>query len=493
MLPESLRNNMTEQEKKAGSQVDAMSIDRAEQIVANRKRCSSLLQEADALFDDGSPEAAIVIYCKVLSVDPGRVPVIHKIGQCLEKNGASDDAALCYRGVLPDSVNLEYFGSDRLTKRMLSASECVKVDVVDAYPYDTVKLTAPRRNPLNDKKYGQFNYSKTEARASFCTIADHGSIWFDGFNTLALDSNGNVIEEHTKGNEFACYQALEGAMAIPVEGTVCFLDGRSSRIYYHWMLDVLPKLGALEKAGITLDSIDYFIVNAQSQYQIESLRHCGISPEKVITTPVPQYYVADTMIVPYLRNDLGERVYQGLGVGLARWIPDYLQRMLGPVSDNPESQEVSTSRIYVSRSSRGSRNIANEAEIVKALQARGFEIIEFEDYSVAGQAELMASADVVVGVHGAGFTNVSFCRPGTKVVEIFGDYVVPCYWALSAVADLEYAQFMAISLPVDAQTDNPGSIVAQMRDMQISVDLEEFITYLDSILEPCDELCDAPL
>ena len=39
--------------------------------------------------------------------------------------------------------------------------------------------------------------------------------------------------------------------------------------------------------------------------------------------------------------------------------------------------------------------------------------------SVAEQVELFVYADVVVAPHGAGLTNLLFCREGTRIVEIF--------------------------------------------------------------------------
>lgn len=109
--------------------------------------------------------------------------------------------------------------------------------------------------------------------------------------------------------------------------------------------------------------------------------------------------------------------------------------------------------------------------------------MEFENLSIQEQAELMSGAEVVVGVHGAGFTNLSFCQAGTKVVEIFGDYIVPCYWALSTVAGLDYAQFMAESaIPEHTHSDNPGAKVTVLRDSEIYVDAQCFSLYLDTLL-----------
>jgi capsular polysaccharide biosynthesis protein len=59
--------------------------------------------------------------------------------------------------------------------------------------------------------------------------------------------------------------------------------------------------------------------------------------------------------------------------------------------------------------------------------------------SVAEQAACLAAAKVVVAPHGAGLTNLVFCTPGTKVIEIFSPAYVPyCYWMISNLCGLEH-------------------------------------------------------
>ena len=221
------------------------------------------------------------------------------------------------------------------------------------------------------------------------------------------------------------------------------------------------------------------MVNAKSRFQIASLRLLGINEEKLIYSSGSQYFTAGEMIVPHLSNFLGARIYHGLGIGMGSWVPQFLQQQFTP----PVADTAHTSRIYISRSTRGSRNISNEAEIQDLLHQRDFETVEFEHLSISEQAALMSRAEVVVGVHGAGFTNLSFCSKGTRVMEIFGDYVVPCYWGLCAVAGLDYSQFMATSTSDEnSLSDNPGAKVTELRDSKIVVDAQQFANYLDALL-----------
>ena len=65
--------------------------------------------------------------------------------------------------------------------------------------------------------------------------------------------------------------------------------------------------------------------------------------------------------------------------------------------------------------------------------------IELEELSLSAQIALFAGAEAVVAPHGAGLTNLIWCAPQTKVLEIFSPlYVNLCYWAIASVVDADY-------------------------------------------------------
>lgn len=434
-----------------------------------------LSDRAKHLIESGCLDSAKSMLCSALIISPGRPALINLLGTIFEREGDDESAALCFRGVLPDSANEKYFQADQISRLVLPARDCHDVDLLPATAAETTDLQTPVRYPEGGH-YGQFNYRQTEARATFTTVATGGSVWFDGFNTLALDNKGQVLQEHVKGNEYAAYAAASTEQSVVLEGTACFIDDRSSGIYYHWMLDILPKLFVLQQSGIRLSDIDHFVVHLRSDFQKQSLIKCGVPEEKLLVIDGPVQFVrADRMIVPYLRNDLGARVYRGLGVGLATWIPEYLREifLVDPV---PQSGR----RIYISRAARGSRNIRGESALKEQLARRGFETVEFENYPISEQAELMAQCEIVIGVHGAGLTNICFCHSNTKIVEIFGNYIVPCYWSLSEINSLSYAQYMASS--AEPEGDKAGHRIDELRAMELLLDVDEFVAWVDTLL-----------
>jgi capsular polysaccharide biosynthesis protein len=76
-------------------------------------------------------------------------------------------------------------------------------------------------------------------------------------------------------------------------------------------------------------------------------------------------------------------------------------------------------RIYVSRNDTPRRRIANENEIMPMLSGHGFEAVPPGRLSFRDQVALFGEADVVIGPHGAGLTNILFAPHTAKVLEIF--------------------------------------------------------------------------
>ena len=91
-------------------------------------------------------------------------------------------------------------------------------------------------------------------------------------------------------------------------------------------------------------------------------------------------------------------------------------------------------RLFISRPKnirRTIRVIDNEAELAEALAAHGFEKVYLEDISFAEQISLFYDAEMVVGAHGAGLSNMIF-SDSIDVFELHASpIIVPHYYCLS--------------------------------------------------------------
>ncbi|MEB3232914.1 MAG: glycosyltransferase 61 family protein [Leptolyngbyaceae bacterium] len=213
---------------------------------------------------------------------------------------------------------------------------------------------------------------------------------------------------------------------VQLKGKVVILSCLAGHVYYHWMFDLLPRLEILRRSGIVLQDIDWFVVNNTNQgFQRETLARLGIPSQKIIVSDDCSHVQADHLIVPSFPGHMD-------------WVPSATLNWSRQIF-LPSEPQSARARLYLSRSSASYRQVINEKELGDRLSSLGFITIRPETLSVEAQAQLFAQADIVVAPHGSGLTNLAFCPPGTRVVELFApDYVRTDYWIISQRLHLEH-------------------------------------------------------
>jgi tetratricopeptide (TPR) repeat protein/capsular polysaccharide biosynthesis protein len=207
----------------------------------------------------------------------------------------------------------------------------------------------------------------------------------------------------------------------PIDGTVAVLSGLSGNVYFHWMVDVLPRLELLRLSGIDFEQIDWFLVNnSQQPFQQETLKALGVPLNKILASDDHPHIQAKQLIVPSFPGYLG---WPSL------WVIDFLRRVflagITPLNSYPE-------RIYISRSKARYRRVLNEEEVMDELSKFGFVRVFLESLPLQEQIALFFHAKVIVAPHGSGLTNTMFCQTGTKVIELVSPHYVGHYfWASS--------------------------------------------------------------
>ncbi|MGD1712519.1 tetratricopeptide repeat protein [Dapis sp. BLCC M172] len=234
-----------------------------------------------------------------------------------------------------------------------------------------------------------------------------------------------------------------------INGTVAVLSGLSGNVYFHWMVDILPRIEILRRNGINFEQIDWFLINSiQQPFQKETLRILGIPEEKIIESDRHPYIQAKKLIVPSFSGHLGwlERFalefsrQTFLNKSNIAWIKDGLR--LGEKLNNQVDYPY-PERIYISRNKAKYRRVINEEKVVDLLSQYGFITIELETLSVLEQVTLFANAKVIVSPHGSGLTNIMFCQPGTTVIELVSpNYIRHYYWVISQQLGLKYYYLM---------------------------------------------------
>jgi capsular polysaccharide biosynthesis protein len=107
----------------------------------------------------------------------------------------------------------------------------------------------------------------------------------------------------------------------------------------------------------------------------------------------------------------------------------------------------------------------------------GFVAVDPGELSPEEQVRTFAEAECVVGVHGAGLTNLAFAPAGAGVVELFApDYVNECFWALATTVEgLRYRYLVGDGLPTRSGANR--GVASDVR-----VDPAQVLRLLDELL-----------
>ena len=105
-------------------------------------------------------------------------------------------------------------------------------------------------------------------------------------------------------------------------------------------------------------------------------------------------------------------------------------------------------RIYISRRNARVRRVDNEAEIKPVLERFGIETVAMEEMPLEAQIDLVGQAELIVGAHGGGLTNMIFLPDEAPVLELRREIGPPaCYYNLAQAS--EHPWHLLACKPVD--------------------------------------------
>jgi hypothetical protein len=195
-------------------------------------------------------------------------------------------------------------------------------------------------------------------------------------------------------------------------------------------------------------------------YQTETFALLGVPKERVLT-------VADY------------RLYRFRSVGVVNAPPHRCcvpalsaVRELSALVPRGNFEDELPKRLYLGRGDIGNRDVENEDELLALLGACGFRKILCAEHPVDMKIRLARNADAVVCPHGAAATNLLFCKPGVRFLEIFPPgFVEGSYVALSQFMNCEHHVVMG------------NKSVTGERNSNFYVDIEKMRQAVDLLLK----------
>jgi len=205
--------------------------------------------------------------------------------------------------------------------------------------------------------------------------------------------------------------------------------------YFHFFIETLPQLVMLDELNI--DQQVPIIVPAHVRtlrYVKEFFELSNLLGEREIIVQEPEQYIRVTACTHVLKE-----------IGFPK---EAFVQLLHSFKDQSFLENKGERKIYLKRAQDKQRSIVNATEIEDFLSGRGYEIVDAEVLSLQEQITLFSSASKIIGIHGAGLTNILFRygRP-LELIEIFPEGHAPeHYKILSATLGYNYSSVNGLEL-----------------------------------------------
>lgn len=216
-----------------------------------------------------------------------------------------------------------------------------------------------------------------------------------------------------------------------------------SDTYFHWTFDVLVKLQAIRSTTLcTQIALPFFL--QRNSYVVESLNFLGY---RITFLASKKVYLFKKLYVQMNTNYFSVDPLNGI------------QKMIF----SSVSSSISADRIYISRKYALRRHLSNEEKLMDQLQKFGFREVSLEKMSWKEQVLLFEGAEIVVGMHGAGLSNLVYCKRLRLVVEMLpSKNTNKLYEKLSETLSLPYRSCL-----LDSNLTDPHTAVVEIRDETI--------------------------
>lgn len=221
-----------------------------------------------------------------------------------------------------------------------------------------------------------------------------------------------------------------------------FLGGNGAFNYYHWLVELLPKLEFVKEDGPPLlvsDDVDRIATFRDALRRVAGAREVVFLRQDLTYRVSRLIYIESPSICPFnLRSGEEFRVQDFIvRASSIRFLRDHL---LG----SPAPQVSIRRRLFLARKS--VRRDYNQDDIFAVCRRHGFEKVYMEDMSLREQIEAIRSAEMIAGPTGAAWTNLIFAEPGTRclcwMAEEQRGFAAYSNLARAVGADLRYVTYV---------------------------------------------------
>ena len=224
------------------------------------------------------------------------------------------------------------------------------------------------------------------------------------------------------------------------KGAVLAVADLSAEIYYHWLLECLPRLGwSWQQLQQSEPKLMLWHNGGNAPWVKESLARLGVPPERCLCSSRHPHIQAERLLVPHFHAPFGAPPPWSVA-----WLQNFWQL---PQRSTPANQ-----RFYLPRGHGVSRRpLLGEGRLRQALHEHGWQQLP-KGLSVAEQLQCLSHSRQLLAPHGAALAGVLALPQGSRIDEWLNPgYTPPYFHSLSRCVGAEHHRHLARPTPEPLQ------------------------------------------
>jgi hypothetical protein len=232
-----------------------------------------------------------------------------------------------------------------------------------------------------------------------CVAGSSGCVWLKNKRILLADTCRSYFNSC---GENVLLRSPRFAKPARLKGLSLSIVTLSGEGFYHFLSEGATRL---KLATPFLKYVDHVIVNGTVKtFHSDWMALFGVPNEKLVFATPSTHYVCDQLLFSNFPSEEACPYMEQV---------ESVKSLVG----NAERTDGKHRNIWISRMNAGKRHLSWEAKLLQACPT--FESVRLETMTAQQQIQLIQSAKIVAGPHGAGLTGVVFSELKPKVIEFY--------------------------------------------------------------------------
>ncbi len=209
-------------------------------------------------------------------------------------------------------------------------------------------------------------------------------------------------------------------------GKILYLGGNGVFNYYHWLIEIAPKILFLTPEMLIKHDIDTLLLDKSIKEvpSFHKILHLLLDFKKIniniiYECPKTEIHAKDLYYINNINNVVFNAEDKISCLSFSCFCFDLIRKtkdiILQDVKKN-SNKDIYPKKIFLARHDHAARRY-NQPEVLSYFEGHGFQAIYLEELDFFEQVTIFNQADFIIGPSGAAWANIIFCRPNVKAIS----------------------------------------------------------------------------